>query len=197
MQRLYSFKATFASCCASVPALRRPASWKVMTSSLPSGLMNNTFPSWVRSFTLCFLASCVAFNWALAKSFCCAVRLLSLRNHDGEVDKERTNLLGVRNACEFSVCSFTLLPETSQKLETPHRTSPNCDASHFFGREESFLSSSPDVKNNAGGQKQHSPCLCAGVTGRRPATPSHKRGLCPPLGSQPAEGPNVGLGFRV
>ena len=33
-------------------------------------------------------------------------------------------------------------------------------------------------------QKQYSPCLCESVAGRRPATPSHKHGLCPPLGSQ-------------
>ena len=33
-------------------------------------------------------------------------------------------------------------------------------------------------------QKQHSPCLCESVVGRRPATPSHQHGLCPPLGSQ-------------
>ena len=33
-------------------------------------------------------------------------------------------------------------------------------------------------------QKQYSPCLCESVAGRRPATPSHKNGLCPPLGSQ-------------
>ena len=32
-------------------------------------------------------------------------------------------------------------------------------------------------------QKQHSPCLCESVAGQRPATPSHKHGLCPPLGS--------------
>ena len=59
--------------------------------------------------------------------------------------------------------------------------------------------------------------FCEGIAGRRPATPSHKHGLCPPLGSQlafllniagrrpamfsrkPAEGPKVGvwvLGFR-
>ena len=35
-----------------------------------------------------------------------------------------------------------------------------------------------------GGQKQKSPCLCGGVAGRRPATPSHKHRLCPPLGFQ-------------
>ena len=33
-------------------------------------------------------------------------------------------------------------------------------------------------------QKQHIPCLCESVAGRRPVTPSHKHGLCPPLGSQ-------------
>ena len=33
-------------------------------------------------------------------------------------------------------------------------------------------------------QKQYSPCLCESVAGRRPATPSHKHGLCPPLGFQ-------------
>ena len=30
-------------------------------------------------------------------------------------------------------------------------------------------------------QKQYRPCLCEGVAGRRPATPSHKHGLCPLL----------------
>ena len=33
---------------------------------------------------------------------------------------------------------------------------------------------------------QHSPCLCEGVAGRRPATPSHKHGLCPPFEVQQA-----------
>ena len=33
---------------------------------------------------------------------------------------------------------------------------------------------------------QYSPCLCEGVAGRRPATPSHKHGLCPPFGFQQA-----------
>ena len=33
-------------------------------------------------------------------------------------------------------------------------------------------------------QKQSCPCLYESVAGRRPATPSHKHGLCPPLGSQ-------------
>ena len=28
---------------------------------------------------------------------------------------------------------------------------------------------------------QYSPCFCEGVAGRRPATPSHKHGLCPPF----------------
>ena len=58
-------------------------------------------------------------------------------------------------------------------------------------------------------QKQHSPCLCESVAGRRPATPSHKHGLCPPLGvstglsvehegqqcsvERPAEGPKLGV----
>ena len=54
-------------------------------------------------------------------------------------------------------------------------------------------------------QKQQGPCLCEGVAGGRPATPSHKLGLCPPLGFQraffgwrclvgrPAEGSKVGV----
>ena len=33
---------------------------------------------------------------------------------------------------------------------------------------------------------QYSPCLCEGVAGRRPATPAHKHGLCPPFGFQQA-----------
>ena len=64
--------------------------------------------------------------------------------------------------------------------------------------------------------KQYSPCLWEGVAGRRPATPSHRHGLCPPFGFQPAFHPNIasrrlamfgwkagwkskggGLGFRV
>ena len=28
---------------------------------------------------------------------------------------------------------------------------------------------------------QYSPCFCEGVAGRRPTTPSHKHGLCPPF----------------
>ena len=42
--------------------------------------------------------------------------------------------------------------------------------------------------------KQYCPCLCKGVAGRRPATTSHKHGLCPPLGSRFKGG---GSGFRV
>ena len=50
--------------------------------------------------------------------------------------------------------------------------------------------------SRAGAEAQNnSPCLCEGVAGRRPATPSHKHGLCPPLGSQPAFLLNIaGLG---
>ena len=44
-----------------------------------------------------------------------------------------------------------------------------CAAQCFFGSPE---------------QKQYRPCLCEGVAGRRPATPSHKHGIGPPLGSQ-------------
>ena len=33
---------------------------------------------------------------------------------------------------------------------------------------------------------EYSPCFCEGVAGRRPATPSHKHGLCPPFGFQRA-----------
>ena len=52
--------------------------------------------------------------------------------------------------------------------------------------------------------KQYCPCLCEGVAGPRPATPSHKHGFCPPLGSpkacqcsaehcRPKAGPKVGV----
>ena len=37
-----------------------------------------------------------------------------------------------------------------------------------------------------GWDSQYSPCLCEGVAGRRPATPSHKHGLCPRFGFQQA-----------
>ena len=37
-----------------------------------------------------------------------------------------------------------------------------------------------------GWDSQYSPCLCEGVAGRRPATPSHKHGSCPPFGFQQA-----------
>ena len=37
-----------------------------------------------------------------------------------------------------------------------------------------------------GWDSQYSPCLCEGVAGRRPATPSHKHGLCPLFGFQQA-----------
>ena len=33
-------------------------------------------------------------------------------------------------------------------------------------------------------KKQYCPCLCESVAGRRPATPSHNHGLCPPFGFQ-------------
>ena len=44
-----------------------------------------------------------------------------------------------------------------------------------------FSSKTNFIKNQF---KQHSPYLCESVAGRRPTTPSHKHGLCPPLGSQ-------------
>ena len=59
------------------------------------------------------------------------------------------------------------------------------------------------------GDSQYSPCLCEGVAGRRPATPSHKHCLlCPPFGFQQAFMWSIagrrplgfgvwGLGFRV
>ena len=72
---------------------------------------------------------------------------------------------------------------------------------------EHFLSEGPTTRAKT------IQCLCESVAARRPSTPSHKHGLCPPLGSQlafllnrqcsaerPAEGPKVGvhvLGFRV
>ena len=45
---------------------------------------------------------------------------------------------------------------------------------------------SPANKTTGWWQKQYCPCLCEGVASRRPATPSHKHGLCPPFGFQQA-----------
>ena len=42
-----------------------------------------------------------------------------------------------------------------------------------------------------GGQKQFCPCLCEGVAGFRPATPSHEHGSCPLWGFKPAEAQGV------
>ena len=45
---------------------------------------------------------------------------------------------------------------------------------------------SSEKNETQGWDSQYSPCLCEGVAGRRPATPSHKHGLCPPFGFQQA-----------
>ena len=41
-----------------------------------------------------------------------------------------------------------------------------------------------EKKKRQGRDNQYSPCMCEGVAGRRPATPSHKHSLCPPFGFQ-------------
>ena len=40
-------------------------------------------------------------------------------------------------------------------------------------------------------KNKKSPCLCEGVAGQGPETPSHEHGSCPPLGFQPAFQPNI------
>ena len=55
---------------------------------------------------------------------------------------------------------------------------------HFH--QKPFSSETIFIRKNEtkGWDSQYSPCLCEGVAGRRPATPSHKHGLCPPFGFQ-------------
>ena len=49
-----------------------------------------------------------------------------------------------------------------------------------FIRETNFIKNQIHQRPPPPEQKQYSPCLCESVAGRRPATPSHKHGLCPP-----------------
>ena len=60
------------------------------------------------------------------------------------------------------------------------------DPDHFWPAHPLTIHCQDDIweKSKSPKPEQYSPCSCEGVAGRRPATPSHEHGLCPPLGSQ-------------
>ena len=86
--------------------LWRPASWKVMTSSVPSGFAEQHFSFLGEVLHSLFFFFCIlcCFQLGLGNTFCCALHLLSLRHHDGERSGQRTNLL-VCAKC-LRVCAY-------------------------------------------------------------------------------------------